>query len=209
MLNIRTQRILLLCLLIAYSFAVGNAYGATAVIVTPRTFVSQEQLQYLTYVLRTDLQAKGINLVPDVAVQLGSLEARNYLTPKSSADEIHRVLSAMGADSLILVEVTRWDTDAMAWSLVECVLIIPWLWHPFGFYDYTEMGITVCVYNSGGHRVFAAPFSERTTGMWGLNFWTILAGGRATSGLIEERCANTIHRLAADFANAVCVHLQR
>jgi len=182
----------------------GLARAATALFVTPRTSISPEHLQEITYSIRISLQAHGVTLAPEISTILGSLQAKQYVTFSSTPAEVSTAEKEIGVDSIILVDITKCNPDGVSWSLWEFLLVIPWLWHPFGIYDFAEIGVHACVFNSQGERIFSTIFMERQIGG---SFLPLLLFDTPVAESRSELFTNTALKLANVLSSAVLPYL--
>ena len=177
----------------------GLALATTALIVTPRTFITQTDLQNTTYSLRLGLQVQGITLAPEISAALGSLEAAQYITFSSSPEEVKSAAEGIGVDYIVLVDITKYVESGIGWSFWDFVLVIPWFWHPFSFYDYNEVGVQVCVFNSQGARIFYKTYKKERRGA------SLLLGvlGRGVANAVGKFQHTLFSLAASDLVNAV------
>jgi len=203
------NRVVLIALLVFSIVLVingGLAQATAALIVTPRTSITQADLQELNYSLRIALQARGVTLVPEISTSLGSLEARQYVTFSSSPEEVRTIVEGIGVDYLVLVDITRCERDGLGWSFWEFILVIPWLWHPFGIYDFAEIGAQTCVFNAQGTKIFSRPFTEKRIGG---SFLPLLLLDEPVAESRNKLLAKTVSGLAAAIGSAILPYLRR
>lgn len=203
------NRVVLIALLVFSILLVingGLAQATAALIVTPRTSITQADLQELNYSLRLALQARGVTLVPEISTSLGSLEARQYVTFFSSPEEVRTIVEGIGVDYLVLVDITRCERDGLGWSFWEFLLVIPWIWHPFGIYDFAEIGAQTCVFNAQGAKVFSKPFMEKRIGG---SFLPLLLFDEPVAESRNKLFAKTVSGLAAAIGSAILPYLRR
>ena len=199
------------CLVLSIVIVVNSelALASTALIVTPRTSITQADLQSLTCSLRLSLQERGITLAPEISAALGSLQAAQYVTFSSSPKEIEAATKGIGVNYIVLVDIQKHVEHGLGWSFWDFVLLVPWLWHPCGFYDYAEVGAQVCVFNSQGTRIFYKAYNKRRKG---LSLLLGLLGGsvaRALGRLQHTLFLGAASALADAISNDISIYLRR
>lgn len=199
------------CLVFSIVIVVSSelALASMALIVTPRTSIAQADLQSLTYSLRLSLQERGITLAPEISAALGSLQAAQYVTFSSSPKEVEAAAEGIGVNYIVLVDIQNYVEHGLGWSFWDFVLVVPWLWHPLGFYDYAEVGAQVCVFNSQGVRIFYKTYKERRKG---LSLLLGLLGGsvaRALGNFQHALFLGAASAIADDMSNGISPYVRR
>lgn len=203
------NRVVLTALLVFFILFVinsGLAQATAALIVAPRTSITQADLQELNYSLRIALQARGVTLAPEISTSLGSLQARQYVTFSSSPEEVRAIVEGIGVDYIVLVDITKCERDGLGWSFWEFLLVIPWIWHPFGIYDFAEIGAQTCVFDAQGAKVFSKPFVEKQIGG---SFLPLLLLDEPVAESRNKLFAKTVSGLADAIGSAILPYLRR